>query len=771
MYLQEGRAPAPALMGQDPLRAPGAYGSQPPAGEREHGVAGYWSLIKHRKFLVCVFAVIGAVVAFAVLVLQHPVYQAFATIEIEGINEGFMNMGAADPEATGSLSATPTNINTQIHIIQSASVRGPAIDRLRREMTPSIPPSNGMLAPLRAKLRRGPEDPMQAMRDGLNMAAVSLKAKVVLNTRIISISADSTVPEVASNFVNAITAEYVAQNSQQRAISSQRTSQWLETQIEETRAKLEQSSAKLQSFMRDSGLTYAGHDDESLASTKLRQLQGDISGMQGERIRLQAIYEQIKSSPPDNLPMVIQDPVFRDEETKLNDLKQQLAQLSQTLTPAHYKVQRVQQQINDLTAALEKEKQSVLERSRTDYQEALRREQLLMKSYQSAAGAVSAQADKAAQYQTLKREVDLYQQTLNTMLAQANQTAVVSAVPANNVRVIDPAAVPSLPYKPNGVMYEIYGAIGGILVGIGVALLIEGVARWRRSVTFGSPGYSSRLLNVPELGVIPSLGVQRRLEGTPGRRRWFPLPSRGEKESGQLVMSTEQPSLVAESFRLTLTSILLMSRRGMHPKVIVVTSPGPGEGKTTVVTNMAIATAESGRRVLVIDADLRRPRIHTMFGLENNDGFADAISKSRSNGGSKPGPTVAESNVPGVFVMSAGSVEGRKLSQIFHAAEIPALLNKLMGQFDVVFIDTPPMLQFSDARLMARYADGVILVVRSGVTDRESAVAAREQLAQDHIEVLGTVLNDWDAKGAEAKNFNSYYKAYLQYQKSADASQ
>jgi capsular exopolysaccharide synthesis family protein len=706
------------------------------------------------------------------LVLDRPVYQAGATIEVQGLNEAFMGMASVDPQAgTGAYAATPANLNTQIRIIESYSIRGPVMDRLRRELSPVTPPVHGMLAPLRARLRRAPDDPILEMRNGLVMAAETMKARVILNTRIISITADSTVPDIAANFVNAVAAEYVAQNSQQRALTSQRTSQWLETQIEETRAKLEQAENKLQAFSRQSGLTYAGKDDESLASSKLRELQGSLAGIQSDRIRTQALYEQIKSSPANQLPSVVEDPVFRESESKLADLKQQLAQLSLTLTPAHYKVQRVQQQIADATAALERQKQAILDRTRLEYEAALRREQLLTKAYQSEAGAVSAQSDKASQYQTLKREADLYQQTLNMMLQQANQTAVASAAPANSVRVVDPAIPPSLPYRPNGMTYEIYGMMGGVAAGIALALLMEGMARWRRSVTFGTPGYSARLLNVPELGVIPSLSVQRRLEGAAAPRKWLHLPSRNERESQQLVISTGQPSLVAESFRSTLTSILLMSRGGVHPKVIVITSPGPGEGKTTVVSNMAVATAESGRRVLVIDSDLRKPRMHSIFGVENHDGLVDAIGRARGNGGAKAAPTATESNIPGVFVMTAGSTKGTKLSQILHSPEIPVLLNRLSNQFDVILIDTPPMLQFSDARLMARYADGVILVVRSGVTERESALAAREQLVQDQIEVLGTVLNDWDAKGADAKAFNSYYKAYLQYQNAAAESE
>jgi polysaccharide biosynthesis transport protein len=758
--MQQQDSPKPAL---PPWAAAETSRSQPAASDREGGLARYWALIKPWKLLVLVGAVLGAMAAFVALVLDRPVYEAGATIEVQGINGAFMGMASADPQAgAGAYATTPANLNTQIRIIESYSIRQPVLDQLGRELSPVTPPVHGMLAPLRAKLRRSPDDPILEMRRGLLMAAETMRATVILNTRIISITADSTVPEIASNFVNAVAAEYVAQNSQQRALSSQRTSQWLETQIEETRTKLEQAESKLQAFSRQSGLTYAGKDDESLASSKLRELQGSLAGIQSDRIRAQALYEQIKSSPVDQLPSVVEDPGFRESESKLADLKQQMAQLSLTLTPAHYKVQRVQQQIAEATAALARQKQAILDRTRLEYEAALRREQLLTNAYQSQAGAVSAQSDKTAQYQTLKREADLYQQTLNTMLQQANQTAVAAAAPANNVRVVDPAIPPGLPYKPNGMSYEIYGMMGGTAAGIALALLMEGIAKWRRSVTFGTPGYSARLLNVPELGVIPSLAVQRRLEGAPAARKW--LPSRNERESRQLMMSTERPSLVAESFRSTLTSILLMSRGGVHPKVIVVTSAGPGEGKTTVVSNMAIATAESGRRVLVIDSDLRKPRMHSVFGMENGDGLIDAINRARGNAGAKAAPTATESNVSGVFVMTAGSTDGNKLSQILHSPEIPVLLNRLGNQFDVILIDTPPMLQFSDARLMARYADGVILVVRSGVTERESALAAREQLAQDQIEVLGTVLNDWDAKGADAKAFNSYYKACLQYQ-------
>jgi capsular exopolysaccharide synthesis family protein len=747
--------------------APGGSGASGSGSVWDH-----WRLIKKRKLALAISAVVGALGGFGFVLLQKPVYQAVTTIEVQGFNESFMGMSAVDPQAgTGSYSSNQSNINTQLKIIESASVRVPVLDRLQRETTPVTPPANTSIDKLRQKVRRAPMDPLQEMKGGLGMAASTLKAKSVLGTRIIAITCDSTIPDIAANFANTIATEYIAQNTQLRSTSTQKTSQWLESQLEETKVKLEQAEGRLQDFVQKSGSTFIG-DQDTLANTKLKQLQSDLAGIQADRIAKQTKYEMIKSSPPDAIPDIVDDANLRIYQSKLADLRRELAQLTATLTPEHYKVKQVQSQIADLEATLQRERGNVIQRIENDFRTAQRRESLEMSAYNSQAGAVTGQADKASQYALLKREVDIYRQTLNTMLQQVNQAAVVSAVPANNIRVVDVATPPGLPYKPDPAYSMTLGIGLGLVGGFGLLLLWETASKRKSTLTFGTPGYASSVLFIPELGVIPSVGFGEEHASRPvsrWRRRKLGnliLPDNAEAESGNtaLVAWQQKPSVVAESFRLTLTSLTLMNRNGNRPRMMVITSPGPGEGKTTVASNMAAAMAEAGQRVLIIEMDLRRPQLHKIFELSNEHGFTDLVRSSGPILMDATEPFICATQLPGVFVLPSGAVDLTKVSELFHSPRVPSLLRQLKQSFDMVIIDTPPMLQFSESRLVASFADGVILVLRSGITDRESAVVARDQLSRDGIVILGTILNDWKPKPTDKSTYASYYGAYMKYQ-------
>jgi polysaccharide biosynthesis transport protein len=292
-----------------------------------------------------------------------------------------------------------------------------------------------------------------------------------------------------------------------------------------------------------------------------------------------------------------------------------------------------------------------------------------------------------------------------------------------------------------------------LLISVGFVMLRE-----RTDHRLQAPGETSLWLNVPELQVIPK--INKELTGTVEHRsrrsNGTSISPYVTSRSAELVTSHQAPSLIADSFRSLLTSLLLCGENGNRPRVLVVTSANPGEGKTTVVSNLGVALAEIKRRVLIIDADLRKPRIHEVFNIGNGRGLGDLLS----------GPPVSldsladhyqQSNIPGLFVMPSGPVT-QSTSSLLYSENFSRLVSLVKRDFEMVIIDTPPMLHIPDARLAGHVADGVVLVTRAGQTTRDAAAAANQRFSEDKIRVLGTILNDWDPdKAARYSERYGYY--------------
>ena len=244
-----------------------------------------------------------------------------------------------------------------------------------------------------------------------------------------------------------------------------------------------------------------------------------------------------------------------------------------------------------------------------------------------------------------------------------------------------------------------------------------------------------------------------------------PEPS-GLPEKWELVTFQQKPSMLAESFRATLTSILFSGQNGTRPRMLVVTSAGPAEGKTSVVSNLAIALAEIGKRVLVVDADTRKPRLADIFEVDEKIGLTTILRENKPLDSDWLSGIIRETKIPNLFVLPSGpSVVGS--TNLLYASNLPTYLRAFKDEFDMVLIDTPPMLQIPDARVIGRMADALVLVVRAGQTTRDAAVAAKDRLVSDGIRLLGTVLNDWNPKMSRSGYYGYYsgyyYKGYSRY--------
>jgi succinoglycan biosynthesis transport protein ExoP len=702
----------------------------------------YWHILfRHRKTLLsCALA--GLLAAIVISLLQTRIYRVRTSVEFQG-NSFLETKGSTD--SSGSYSTPESYMETQVKLLQSESLFEHVIDKLKlqqqrpagwRALTSRLPQKDELIRNIQR----------------------NLTVRTSGNSHLLEVLYESPDPKGAADFANTLVSEFIELSQEARWKSAEGTAEWLTNHLNIMKVQLEQSEAQLQDYARTSRLTFTS-EKENLAENRLKELQDELSKAQADRIASQAKSEGAKSKPPDSLPEILEDPTMRDYRQKLAELQRQYAELSATLTPEHYRVQRVQAQINELKFAMTTERNNVLRRIGNEYTAALRRETLLSKAHAEQEKVVADQSEKAIHYDTLKRDVDSNRRLYEVMLQRVKEASLASAMRDSNVLVVDRAKPPMLPYRPNLPVNSAIGLFSGMLLGFGFVLLRERVDR-----RISAPGDAQVYLDLPELGVIPldETAVSRQISnGLQPRRSASSIPAASSLKSPlgdcpELATWKRKPSMLAECARTTLTSILLPSENGNGPRVIVLTSPCPGDGKTTVACNLSIAVAEIGRKVLLIEGDLRRPRLHKVFGVGNSWGLSDVLWADYPLETVPMSHLARESEVSGLYLLPGGSC-GVTPWNLFYSPRMSRLLKRLRTEFDMIMIDAPPMIHLADARVLGRLADGVILVVRAGQTTTESALFASQRFAEDGTRVLGTVLNSWDPKTSRHYGYGSYH--------------
>ncbi len=290
---------------------------------------------------------------------------------------------------------------------------------------------------------------MGARDQSISYAAKNYKVRASGQTRIIEVSVDSVSPQLATDFANTLTSEFIDQNLESRWQTTQHTSEWLSRQLDDMRVRLERSEDHLQGYAREAGLLFTEDSKNNVSEQKLLQLQQALSTAQTDRIAKQSRWEMANSSPAEALPDVLNDSTLREYQGKLTDLKRQIAELHTTFTDESPKVQKVQVQFATLESALSTERADILKRIKNEYDEALRRESLLTADYSAQRATVTGESGKAVQYDVMKREVESNRRLYDSMLQQLKQATLAAALRASNMRVVDPAKVPRLPYKPD----------------------------------------------------------------------------------------------------------------------------------------------------------------------------------------------------------------------------------------------------------------------------------------------------------------------------------
>lgn len=708
--------------------------------------------ILRRKWLILSAALVGIAGGILLTAVMTPVYRARTSLQLEGFNDNYFLRDLA-PVAPQIQNASAQNyLENEVKILQSETLARRVAARLKKEPRPAH------AEPAPAWGFAGVLNPWHtpATPDTYTVRHVqrALKVETSLQSQVIEVYYSDPDPEVAAQAANDAVEEFIAMNREARWQIVEDTAAALGKQTAELKSKVEAASRDLDDYAKRSGLVFAGGGQTTLGADRMRQLEDALAKAQADRVAKQSRYEAALASPVDALPDSLVTGPLRQYETDLENMNQQLAEARTLYTPAHYKVKRLEAKIAETQKAVAAERNAIVARLKTEYQAAVGAETRLTAADGGQLKTIQSETAKELQYEVRKRELETTQHLYDSVLEKVKAAGVASALSGTNVRVIDKAFPPPLPYSPDIPLNTAIGLALGMLGGIGMVFL-RGPGN-----KFVRPG-DAAVADLPELGVILSAKDHAALE-TPHRN----LLALGPKNP-ELGLATwhQDSSLFAESFRSTLASIVLSDElsageaagRFSASGVLVISSVEPTEGKSTVVANLGVAFAETKRRVLLIDADLRRPRLHGIFNICNDWGLSDLVQSSEPVSTMDFSKAARPTEVPGLWLLPSGpGCDG--ISKLLYSDRLGDLLAGFRKEFDLVLFDTPPAKFYPDARVLGRMADGVIIVVRAKKTQRDDVNHWREVLMRDGTPIVGTILNDCPVGTTNYRAYSQYYK-------------
>jgi len=695
-------------------------------------------LRKHQWLILSFMLAVVTIVAIATFRMQ-PVYVATARIEMDRENANILPFQGSD--SYDFMMDLENYIETQSKILTSETLALQTIRNsgltARPEFSSPDGPSEAVAIGSLANQKRPPE---------LAGFLGSLSVKRVPNSRLMDVSFESTDPQLAARIVNAHIATYIEQNFRSRYDATTRATSWLTDQLEELKVKVQRAEDARIAYERQNQI-WTLDDKQNITTQRLADVNKELTDAQSERMRKESLYEFAKEGNLDAVPQVQNNTALIDVLKRRTDVSKDYNEALSQYGPNFPKVQRLQAQLKDVDDSVEREKQRILAGLESDFREARQRETMLTQALDVQKGEANQMAEKLVEYNILKREAEANKTLYDGLMTKFKETAISQSLRSSNIRVVEPAMIPSAPARPAKARNITLAFLVGLVGGIGLALLREYLDN-----TVKTPDDVETLARLPSLAVVPQFAGSNGTAKKQGLLQGF-AASNGHEKRIELVAQHLPKSQMSEAFRALRTSILL-SQADHPPQVILVTSALPREGKTTAAANLAVTLAQLGDRTVLVDADLRKPGVGRLLNL--GSGKYAGLSSYLAGVSSLDLVTVPHPAIPNLAAIPTGPLPPNP-ADLLSSHKLADAIAELRTKYKFIVIDSPPVMAATDAVILSVQTDGVLLVVRSGETPKEAFTRTRDLLNSVKCRILGVVLNAVDS------NAPDYYYSYRYY--------
>ncbi len=737
----------------------------------------YWRTIrKHLSMIVAIF-VAATLLTLIKLLMETPMYTAEATILIKpGTPQIFGNQVSANNEDSEDQSDDyETYSKTQYEILKSRSLAASAVrdEGLEKVLVPNAgQPRAGWLGSIKHLIkglfvRSANNQSVSAPHSGPDQEAAAigiyqseLSIKPVPDTSLVNIVFTTPDGKLSAQLANAHAHAYIRQGIELHSQANEEAQKFLETKLVELKEKLQKSEYALNRYRREQGIVpglMSLDGKETIVLDRLSVLSKDLTDAQVSRLDLESQVQMVRDRQFDSLPQVHEDKTITELRANLDALNTEYAGMAKQFKPDYPPLAQLEAKRNQLQHEMDEETRRVSAGIESAYKEAQGKEAKLQEEMDKSRSNALGLNDAAVEYAILQREVDTNRDLYNSVLQRMKDVGLAAEARSSNVVIVDEAEPSTSPSSPRIAQSMMTSAVLALVGAIALAFLLDFLNNRLKT-----PEEVEQYLQVPNLAVVPLFSYMEDKARNNRKSSQLPKPDaetnsitalspRGHPR--ELVGASNPYSVHGEAYRTLRTGILL-SRAGAPPKVILMTSTTSGEGKTVTATNTAVLFAHTGAKVLLLDADLRRPRCHRVFGTDKEPGLTEVLTGRRD-----VFEMIRPTAVDGLSILTSGSLPPNP-TELLGSDKMKQILTQVAGTFDFVVIDSPPILPVSDSILLSTIVDGVVVIVNSAKTAKQQIRVACARLKYARSKLFGIVLNKVNLQSPEYKYYKNYYFHY-----------